>query len=301
MSHRAIAVVLVAIATCIASSVRADPRADFELGRSHFGNGHYERAVETFAALLAAPVDPRSPDARKLREIQQAARPLYAASLVALGRASDADQVILEQFRDDPFYEPPAGQLPEPVMQRFLTVSSRHAAELEGLRESILRERQEAILREQREKEAKVAPAPTRVEVREFDVVRSSRLVAAVPFGVGQFQNGNRSLGTFFAVSEGLGALASLGTLIAAQRFASADCRVEDCGAARSGFEATRAANWISVGITTALVVAGIVEAQVTLVPERRASRPPSPAPLKIDPVVTPVESGATLGFSAAF
>ncbi len=301
MSPRAVAAFAVAFATCIASFARADARADFELGRSLFGNGQYERAVAVFAPLLAEPPDPRSPEARKQREIQQAARPLYAASLVALGRVAEADRIILEQLRDDPFYEPPAGQLPEAVMQRFLAVSSMHGGELEGLRQNILRERQEAILREQRERESKAASLRSGVATEDTELVRRSRLVALAPFGIGQFQNGNASLGTFFAVSQGLGAATALGTLIAAQRFGSADCRIEDCDAARRGFEAARTANWISVGVTAALFVAGVVEAQVSLVPEERVNRRRTVTAPSLKPVVAPVESGAMFGVLATF
>lgn len=280
-----------------------DTRSDFETGRNLFSNGQYERAVEVFSALLADPVDPKAVDARKRREIVQAARPLFAATLVALGRSSEADRVIAEHLRDDPFYEPPAGQFPEPVMQRFIFVMSERAEELEGLRQKILRERQDAVVREQQQqlREQRRLAELARLATEETVVTTRSRVTALVPFGVGQFQNGNSGLGVFFAASEALGIAASLGTLLAAQHYAAVDCRIADCEAAGNTFRAVRTANWASVGVTTALVLAGVLEAQVGLVPVERATRKrtvPSPT---VEPVAEATSKGASLGFVVRF
>lgn len=301
VSPRAVAVVIVASVAGFASFARADVRADFEAGRSHFGNGRYDKAVEVFSELLAQPLDARSPEARKHREILQAARPLHAASLVALGRIEEADRTIYDQLRDDPFYEPPAGQLPEPVMRRFIEVAANHAAELDALRQRIVVERQEAVLREQRERDRQRMATERVVDVEVVEVSRRSRLLAMVPFGVGQFQNGRRSLGTFFAVSEALGATAALGSLIASQHFAAADCRVDDCVTAMKGFEAARAANWISASLTGALMIAGVVEAQISLVPEERSTYRREAPRVSVTPWTLPVTGGVLVGISATY
>lgn len=301
MSHRAVAVVIAVFFAGFASFAQADVRADFEAGRSHFGNGRYDKAVEVFSAMLAQPLDSRSPEARKHREILQAARPLHAASLVALGRIEEADRTIYDQLRDDPFYEPPAGQLPEPVVRRFIEVAAKHAVELDALRQRILLERQDAVLREQRERDRQQTLSGHVVEVEVVEVSRRSRLLAMVPFGVGQFQNGRNSLGTFFAVTEALGATAAFGSLVVSQHFAAADCRLEDCVAAMKGFEAARAANWISASLTGALMIAGVVEAQVSLVPEARSTfRRPAPR-ASLTPWASPLTGGALFGLSANY
>lgn len=293
---------VLALSPWLPSYAFADVRSDFEAGRNLFVNGQYERAVEVFERLGAEPFETTAADAAKRREMVQAARPLHAASLVALGRNSEADRLILEHLRDDPFYEPPAGQLPEPVVQRFAAVAASNTDELEALRQKVLHERQEALAREQRAQEAErrrlaLLEAGNRDEAV---VSRRSRLVALAPFGVGQFQNGSTGLGVFFASAELAGVAASFGTMVTAQRYASADCSLEDCDAARRGFEAFRLANWITVGATSALAVAGIVEAQVALVPEERTvrRRPPTAtwAPdVRVDP------RGIFLGVGASF
>lgn len=266
----------------LAAFAWADARADFESGRNAFTGGQYERAVEVFAALLAEPSDPKSPDAKKRREIQQAARPLYAASLLALGRGAEADRVILAQLYDDPFYELPVGQFPDPVVQRFAAVARENAKDLDAARQRVVRERQEQLDQEQRERDrAALRPPKAVTTVEHTTVFVRSRVVASVPFGIGQFQNGNVGLGAFFAASEVAGVAASIATHVIAQHYAAANCAVDDCGVARAGFEAARTGNWISVGLTSALVVAGIVEANVAFVgDERRTTRSTSFAPV---------------------
>ena len=300
LSLRVVAVV-VAVMSSFSWFASADTRSEFEIGRNLFSNGQYERASEVFAALMAEPHDPRAPDSKKQREVLQAARPLFAATLVALGRGPEADHLVLEQLRDDPFYEPPAGQLPEPVMQRFVAVAAEHAEELERQRQVILRDRQEAVAREQREREAQRQAEQAKNTAATIVVTRRSRLVALLPFGVGQFQNGEVGRGIFFATSEVLAAAASFGTLIAAQHYAAVDCRFEDCDAARRGFETVRTVNWISVGLTTALVVAGVIEAEATLVAVDRTTQKRAALGWTFEPLVDVGPGFASFGLSSAF
>jgi hypothetical protein len=296
---------VVALLVVWSSSVHAiaDTRTDLEVGRNLFGGGQYERAVEVLARVVSEPVDPKAPDAKRRRELQEAARPLYAASLLALGRTGEADANILAQLREDPFFELPVGQFPEPVVQRFATIARANAAELDALRQQVLKERQERVDREQREQEnerrRREAKAPLAVE--ETVVTRRSRLLAFAPLGGGQFQNGSAGLGAFFAASELAGIVASITTHLTAQHYAAANCSIDDCDAARSGFEAARTANWISVGLTSALVVAGVVEANVAFIPEDRSTKRKATTSAVWAPFVAPRDSGVMVGAGLSF
>lgn len=301
MLPRTVAFALVLLSS-VSSLANADARSDFEMGRNLFSDGQYERASEVFAKLMAEPFDSAAPDAKKRHEVSLAARPLWAATLVALGRVSEAEDVLLAQLRDDPFYEPPAGQLPEPVMQRFIAVASQHAAELDALRKKILGERQELVAREQRDREQQRIAEVARSRPAGVAHTRRSRYTALAPFGVGQFQNGANGLGVFFATSEAVGVAASLATLLSAQHFGVADCRIDDCVAARRGFETSRTANWLSVGLTTALVIAGVIEAQVTLVSEEPATLGRAAAfKSRVEPLLNVGGGSATVGVSIGF
>lgn len=302
---RVLAIVVLFVGWSYSVHANADTRSDLEVGRNLFGGGQYERAVEVLARVLAEPSDPKAPDSARRRELQQSARPLYAASLLALGRGGEADAAILSQFRADPFYELPVGQFPEPVVQRFATVARANAAELDALRQQVLRERQELVDREQRERELELerqrkSTSTARI-VEETTLTRRSRLVAFAPFGVGQFQNGSVGLGAFFAAAELAGVAASVATHLAAQHYAAANCAVDDCDAARTGFEIARTTNWVSVGLTSALVIAGIVEANVAFVPEERVTRRREKPAASIRPIVMPLDSGVLVGAGASF
>jgi hypothetical protein len=294
------------LATAWPLDLRADARADLETGRNLFTNGQYDKAAAVFARLVGEPLDPKAPDFKKRREILQAARPVYAASLVALGRAAEADRVFLDQLLDDPFYEPTPGQLPEPVVARFITVLSEHREEVEALKQKILKERENAVLIEQKqhELEQKRIAELERMASEEVVIERRSRLIALAPFGAGQFQNGSNRLGAFFAVSQTLGVTTALASLVAHQHYAAINCHTSgvSCADVESSLRTARIVNWTSFGLTAALVVAGLIEAQVSLVPESKTVRKrPIPPPVKVEPVGGASREGAAIGLRVRF
>jgi hypothetical protein len=130
-----------------------------------------------------------------------------------------------------------------------------------------------------RERPAAADPADRPIVLQEVIIEKHSRLVAALPFGAGQFQNGEIGLGVFFASSEALAAAASLASAIAVHRLEAVDVTMRT----RQGFvdvaelnrQILKAAwvNRISFGTWAALAVIGVIEAQVTFVPERLTVR----------------------------
>ncbi len=304
--RKLIAAVLLVLSAAWPLAANGDARADLETGRNLFSNGQYADAAKVFGQLLGEPLDAHSADYKKRREINQAARPVYAASLVALGRGAEADKVILDHLRDDPFYEPPPGQFPEPVVQHFITVLSDHRDEIELLKKRILKEREDSVLIEQQQQllEQKRIAELERLAAEETVVTSRSRLIALAPFGVGQFQNGSNGLGAFFATAESLGAVSSLVSLVTAEHFASLSCRdpAVSCPDVKSAFRTARYVNWASFSVTAALMVAGIIEAEVSLVPESKTTRSrPIRAPMKVVPAATVTQEGAAVGLTVSF
>ncbi|RLB65839.1 MAG: hypothetical protein DRI90_00970, partial [Deltaproteobacteria bacterium] len=163
----------------------------FQLAESRYKSGRYEEAVEMLKALLADPIVPAAPDAAERQRIYRQARPYLAAALVGLGRVDEADEVVLHQLLDDPFYKLPRGKFPDAVGDRFIDVAAHHRAAIKKRQQEILRQRQEETadqaqfrkLRQERLEKLEVLAAEEKI------TEQRSRLVAAVPFGVGQFQN----------------------------------------------------------------------------------------------------------------
>ncbi len=298
---------MLVLATAWPLEAYPDARGDLENGRSYFANGQFAEAVKVLAPLLAEPLDPHATDYKKRREINRAARPPYFASLVALGRGADADRVILEQLRDDPYYKLPPGQFADPVVQHFNAVFAEHHEEIEALQRKITQEGEDLVAAEQRLRirEQQRIALLEKMAAEETVVTTRSRLVALAPFGVGQFQNGSNGLGAFFAISESVGAVSSLASLITAEHFASlGDCRdpTVSCPEVKSAFRTARYVNWVSFGVTGALMLAGIIEAEVSLAPESKTTRTrPIPPPVKVDPAVSVTPTGAAIGLTVVF
>ena len=121
------------------------------------------------------------------------------------------------------------------------------------------------------------APAPTPTVI-ERHLAINSPLVTALPFGMGQFQNGNAPLGIGMAVGQGAGALTSMISFLMISVLR--DPKSGDF----SGNSYTLANNfyisqWVGAGIFYALWASGVIEAAVHFVPQRFVSDAPSAAP----------------------
>jgi hypothetical protein len=139
--------------------------------------------------------------------------------------------------------------------------------------------------------------------VRERVVHSSSRLVATIPFGVGQFQNGDTALGIIFLSTE------SLAVIAASVSYAihySIPQQPADTSKAQSAESASRIVNLISVGAFAALAIGGVIQAHLAYVPETYEMRSrPLPksfqSSIQFAPVFSAAPSGATFGFAATF
>jgi hypothetical protein len=175
----------------------APPSQEFDRGRVAFGRGEYQRAIQILKPLLY-------PDVRLETEgeVVQAHRMLGVANLFE-SRPADAKsefRKLLElrpDYRFDPLLDPPR------VVDFFNGVLKDEEEEIATLEAK--RRKQEAELAAQRREEAE------RLRVASAKVVlyeRHSYLMNFVPFGAGQFQNGQRRKGWLFASAEaGLGAI----------------------------------------------------------------------------------------------
>jgi hypothetical protein len=104
---------------------------------------------------------------------------------------------------------------------------------------------------------------------------KSSRWIAALPFGAGQFQNGQNTLGWTFLISEGVffGAAMTLFPfyLLALQDRSDARLQKDEFAAEqyKSRAEGIRIANLTLNGAFAFTAALGILQAQLAYVPER--------------------------------
>jgi hypothetical protein len=125
-----------------------------------------------------------------------------------------------------------------------------------------------------------------------------SRWLAAVPFGVGQFQNRDVALGVFFAVSEAAAGGAAIAAYAIVEQLSRTKVARTTISLAGLNDELTRltTANQIAFATWNVLAAAGVIEAQVSLRPAR-CKRDCAP----VSATAAPVPGGARLGVRVAF
>ncbi len=294
-----------------------DAESLLDLATSRFERGNYAKAAEILAGLLRVEIDPETPEGKKRRDVYLRARPLYAACLVAMGNEERADRVILEQYRDDPFYELPRGMFPQPVVDRFIEVEAAHREEIERRKADVVAGQQDLAKKRAALAKARAARLAEleRMAAEKVIVTTRSRFIAAVPFGIGQFQNDDIGWGAFFAVGEGLMFTTALVSFIYVETLPapdSVDCgsqiefdddgvaRPVSCSALTERYLIGRGINYASLGVGLGLLVSGIIEAQVSFeaqdVTKTKRAIPP---PVTPDAIVT--EEGAYFGLTGRF
>ena len=126
----------------------------------------------------------------------------------------------------------------------------------------------------------------------------NSRLIALVPFGAGQFQNGQTGLAWTFLVSEGLLAIGSgVGAAVSYYNIGQRNAANNQFGQGPNVTEYNhRAQTAAIVGDAMAggfflVALVGVLHAELTFVPEETTTRQ-RPLPLSLAPVVGPTGAG---------
>ena len=270
------------------SAVEAMNRA-----RVTFEYGDYPQA----SRLLAALVEVGRFESASLRA--EAYR-LLGLALFYQGRKGEAYSAFLEYlFLDpdaqlDPFYVPPAAvsffeQVKKEADPKLAPIRAQKRTEQEARQKAATEEaerRQKRELEEERRKLQQLSPAvERRVVQREF-------WVSMMPFGLGQLQNGDRTLGIALATAQVITGAASGGSaLLIEQLRDSSTGRFNDHGPGTSPYlTATRlnVVKWASAGLFYALWAAGAVHAAIHFKPEEQLpdrllqqppTAPPAPGP----------------------
>jgi len=310
---RLVASTLVGLAAlALAAPCRADDQQAFELAKNPFDAGQFAEAHARLSALLDPALPPCDAAAASGRcrvadpDLIERARALDAASLLALKREAEADAQIAKILRANPQYAPNPALFPQEVIDRFTTVRGTLRRELEEIAQQKARDElaKRVAAQKAREAQEKWIAALERQAAEEKRVQPNSRWMAMVPFGVGQFQNGDVRLGVAFAVGEVLLGGASLVSIVVVNKLASTDVGESAALIAQLNSQIRTASrvNQVTFAAWAALTVAGVVQAQVGFVPERTTTqkRPLPPRP-QLSPVAAPVPGGAVLGLAGTF
>lgn len=306
--------VLVGVAAlALARPCRADDQQAFELAKNPFDAGQFGEAHTRLSALLDPALPPcETATAGRCRiadvDLIERARALDAASLVALKREPEADAQIAKILRENPQYAPNPAVFPQEVMDRFTTVRGKLRGELEAIAQQKARDElaKRVAAQKAREAEEKWIAELEKQAAEEKRVQPNSRWIAMVPFGVGQFQNGDVRLGVVFAAGEALLGGASLATIVIVNKLASTDPGPDSTGSLRnqlnSQIRTATTVNVVTFAGWAALTVAGVLQAQIAFVPERTTTqkRPVPPRP-KLTPVAAPAPGGGILGIAGTF
>jgi hypothetical protein len=184
-----------------AQKPEATPREAFDRGRTAFGRAEYKRAIEILHPLLYPEVLLDSEG-----EVVQAHRMLGVAYLFQgqLEEAKREFHKLLElrpDYRFDPLLDP------QQVVDAFNAVVKEEETEISAI--EMRRKRRDAEVAARLQREARLHP-PTATAVY---YERHSYLLNFVPFGAGQFQNGQRKKGWLFLGVEAALAAVSVGAL----------------------------------------------------------------------------------------
>ena len=299
---RKVSVVLVVLAAALAAApARADDAAELERAKASYDAGRYAEGVERFREIL----DPAASNALHDPSAIERARAYYAACLIALGRTDEADAEIERVIRANPVFSPDPVAFPSKVMDRFIEIKSRMKHELESASRARAAAEQAAKAKIERQHREYIESLQ-RLASQETVVVRHSRWLAMVPFGAGQFQNGQEGLGYAFLLAEAALAITSVASYVVETGLVAEYSRATepiDFDKFKSQLDTAVDVNHYSNAALAAIALTGIIHAQITFVPEVQETRfrPLPPPPPTLTPKVGAGPSGFFLGVSGRF
>jgi hypothetical protein len=298
---RTVPAVLVALALAVvAAPSRADDATELERAKVSYDAGRYAEGVDRFKEILT----PGSPTALRDPASIERAQAYYAACLIALDRISEANEQIEKIYRTNPRFVPDPVVFPTKVTDRFFAVQGK----LKDQSAAGQQAKDVAHEKEKKELQAYIATLQP-LAGQENVVVRHSRWIAAIPFGVGQFQNGQDGLGYALLVSEALLAGASITTGVIYMHLLADYTRQQgqqgqiNYTDLNQRIDTARSVNLFSSLALGAITIAGVAHAELTFVPEVRESRtrPVPKAPPALLPTVSPGPTGMSFGVVGRF
>lgn len=278
-----------------ASAARAGDIEDFQAAYALYEAHDWPRAVAAFEALVGG----ETPTLQSQPLVLES-RKYLAAAYVFEGREGAASEQFERLLRQEPTYELDATQFPREVVQLFERVRTRLAErrEMEAARAAL-----EAEVERLR---AENGAMRTELEGERTVSVPRSQWLMQIPFGVGQFENGEEGLGWFFFVTEAL-ATAGLGISLALhlayvaelQSLGTAtEARVDQVNFALGVLGPL---NWSFAGALAVLGISGIVQANLAFTSTRVVRVPGRAEPAPASPTVSLRLGPGVVGLAGTF
>jgi hypothetical protein len=238
----------------------------------------YEGRFDECARELGHLLSPKSDDRLSDPAVIERARLHQAACLIRAGRKDDAAQPLRDALRSDYNMKPPENWIfGEPVIDLFFKVREELRAEIAQAEQGRLKEaRKSAAAAEAAERRRRLQYLElVRLASQETVVERNRRWIAWVPFGVGQFQNGDDGLGYLFLTSEIALTATAIGSMMIQLSFRDDGATPEqtDLPALNTAVDTAETVLTVSAWSLGVVAAAGVVEAHMSFVPERRTTR----------------------------
>jgi hypothetical protein len=315
-----------ALIAALVSSPRlalADDAQEFEGARARVDSGEYDEALKRFAVMLDAKNPPCPPGATNGgcrltdKDLLVQARMNHGTLLWVFSKKErEADEQFAAILRQNPTFRPSAANFPQAAVDRFDKVRADLKPELDKLDADRMEKARKAKLAELQAEQAEKDRIKEleRLAGQETVIDENSRWLALLPFGVGQFQNGDKNLGWLFLTTEILsGATAIVSGIVVQDTInetvnAQATGQRPDLPAQQAKITAGATVNRVSFGIFAGVAVIGVVQAQLGFVPaqsftRKRSIQLPAPAPSapNVAPTVSIGPGGASLGLVGRF
>jgi hypothetical protein len=246
----------------LAVAARADDLEDFQRARNAYDSGDYPLATERFRELLEREPPPS-------RAIREECLQYMGASLLFQNLTRDGDVAFERLLVLEADWELDPGIFPTPILDEFARVKAEMRERLAALQAAELQlaeiERARRIEEDRQRRAALEAALEPRYLLR-IDEGRRNLFLAFMPFGVGQFQNGQEEKGWAFFGTEAALFAANAWTFFAwdwytRESHSSDDpLRRQQASDYANGY---KIASWTILGTLLATMVAGIIDALV--------------------------------------
>ena len=261
---------VVVLMAAFALPVAADELSDFEAARRNYDKQSYAKAARGLESLVGGVV----PRARN-PVVRLEARKYLGATYLFLGKDEEAREQFKLLLEEDPDYDIDPVAFPGAVVEAFQEVQAEVTAAVarqKALDEARRQRERAGELEELIEEQQRIQGLEGLAATETVEKV-NSRWIAALPWGIGQFQNQNRKLGIMFAVTESAFLAASIATFIGHNSLRDENPAPDEIERAQRVEKALRIGNWVSVGALVSFYIAGVVEAEVRFKPTIRSTR----------------------------
>ena len=283
-------VAAVALGATIAPTARGDAATDLEKAHNAYVARQYDEAEMRLRALLDAKtgtlVDPD-----KVAD----ARMYLAATLIAVKKTEEANGLLEQLLTDRPDYQPDPLRVSHEAIDALTDARTRIRDKLAALQAEKVRKSQEEKAKIESEHLKQQIRLEQLEELASNEIIEhtNSRLLAMVPFGAGQFQNGQTALGWTFLLSEGALAIGSgIGAGFWYYYVQQTNSAIRDNNGTAQGYNSlAQTSSYVGDALFAgfALVaVIGVVHAQLTFVPERVETRKRPLPPVTLAPTIGP-------------